>query len=108
MLETPSGRVLRFRCGFSRFKFQLFTVQVRAFPKTACFQGAERPVSARVFCTPPPVGKSGKGATAGEGLTARCGGSIICSTSTSSPIEGDEHNDLIDGWHRWTAHRKML
>jgi hypothetical protein len=23
------------------------------------------------------------------------------------PIEVNQHNELIDGWHRWTAHRKM-
>jgi len=23
------------------------------------------------------------------------------------PIEINQHNELIDGWHRWTAHRKM-
>ena len=23
------------------------------------------------------------------------------------PIEVNQHNELIDGWHRWTAHKKM-
>ena len=23
------------------------------------------------------------------------------------PIEVNQHNELIDGWHRWTAHRKV-
>lgn len=27
--------------------------------------------------------------------------------SVLPPIEVNQHNELIDGWHRWTAHRKM-
>ena len=27
--------------------------------------------------------------------------------SVLPPIEINQHNELIDGWHRWTAHRKM-
>ncbi len=23
------------------------------------------------------------------------------------PIEVNQHNELIDGWHRWTAHKKV-
>ena len=26
--------------------------------------------------------------------------------SVLPPIEINEHNELIDGWHRWTAHKK--
>jgi hypothetical protein len=33
---------------------ELFTVQASAFPKTACFQGEERPVLRGVFSTGPP------------------------------------------------------
>src|ERR1700744_3362629 len=27
--------------------------------------------------------------------------------SVLPPIEVNQHNELIDGWHRWTAHRKV-
>ena len=26
--------------------------------------------------------------------------------SVLPPIELNQHNELIDGWHRWTAHKK--
>src|SRR5579871_2969984 len=32
--------------------------------------------------------------------------SLTCCGSLLPPIEINQHKELIDGWHRWTAHKK--